>query len=169
MNTRVFRPASAGAAILALFLISPAWAVNITIDPGGYVGLWRIPGQTGDMYGMQTVDIPANASYALNIATSGVNFDVDAAGNVSSSDTDSVSASGSTITLLNATINVDPVAFPGESYPRFAGDPLTGPHSRVLVPGLSYQFRIATGAITLSPEARCPRRRSPADAARRRG
>lgn len=134
MNARQFRPASAGSILVALFLFSPAWAVNVTIDPGGFVGLWRIPGQTGDMYGMATVDIPANASYALNIATSGVNFTVDAAGNVSSGDTDSVLAVGSTITFLNATINVDPGAYPGESYPRFAGDPLTGPHSRVLVP-----------------------------------
>ncbi len=139
--------------ILSLFIANSAWAVNVNIDPVGYEGNWAIKFVTGQLSGPQIIDLPANSSYTLTIGTFGMFFNIDAAGNVSSAATDSIVASGNTITFRNVTINFDAGNYIGSSGPRNAGPRINGSHSRVLVPGISYQLFIGTHIVPLSIDA----------------
>lgn len=132
-------------AVCALFCLcfaAPARAV--TIDPGQYTGRYYIPGVTGCcLTGVQNVPLAAG-TYALDnsstIGGSSFQFTVDAAGNVSV-DSPAAVASGSTLTLQNATIAIKAQAYTGVYIlTPFYPAAFTGDHTLVLVPGLTYSI-----------------------------
>ncbi|HJQ98697.1 MAG TPA: putative metal-binding motif-containing protein, partial [Candidatus Polarisedimenticolaceae bacterium] len=110
---------------------------TVTVDPGAYTGghrvLWFAFGSGVRTYPL----VPGlTLTYQLNVQFAGdVFLQVDGVGSVVNLTPASATASGSTLTLQNATVDIDPGAFTG-SYRGMVGMPfVTGPHSYVVVPG----------------------------------
>lgn len=72
-------------------------------------------------------------------------FSIDAQGNVSTTDTDTLEASGNTVTFKNVTISVDPTDFAGQWFIDNVNTPASGTANVVVVPGVPLIF-IADGA-----------------------
>ena len=60
--------------LISLFLLTvstPAFAVDVIIDPGEYKGQWR-PNNQGFVTGIKTVDFPAGSSAFIAVSDHGV-------------------------------------------------------------------------------------------------
>jgi thrombospondin type 3 repeat protein len=100
--------------ILTLFLAAPSWATTI-IDAGAFKGTYNIGGigsWSAKITPINTLSLAAG-TYNLNIESSGFRIDVDSAGNVTnnptspSTNTDSFTISGNTITFKNKSVIID--------------------------------------------------------------
>lgn len=121
---------------------------TITVDPQNYTGTYALHNTAGVDHGSgirSVVLVPNINNYYVDGFSSGLTFNLDAAGNVTSTNLVAASAIGNTLTFNNATINVDPVDFTGVYLLHGIGQ-LTGDQSFVVVPGLSHYFVQAQGA-----------------------
>src|SRR5438105_11561233 len=72
-----------------------------------------------------------------------ISFTVDANGTVSTTQTDSATASGSTLTFRNTAITIDPVSYTGSWKIDNGLGLLQGRQTIIVVPALTYQMVIA--------------------------
>lgn len=93
-------------ATVAMLMTSLTWAHQITIDPGLYLGQYRMQGQYN--LGVKTFDL-ATGSHTLGYAdrTNNITFHVNDQGEITTSST-RVNINGSTLNLVSVPITIDP-------------------------------------------------------------
>jgi hypothetical protein len=133
------------AAVLATAAPSPAQAFPVSINPGGFQGGWEVGGTPGSS-GPGTVDLAAG-SYFLLIGETWIPFDVGPTGSVSTTAAGTATAAGTTITLLNSAVMIDPGAFQGGYSISRVTDWASGPQTVQLVPGTSYTVWVGEGSL----------------------
>ena len=125
---------------------------TISVNPGAYNGssnFWDVLNVTSGLTGIHNVTVVPNLVYFVRVARNGnsaVAVNVDAAGNVTSQNTDAMTASGNLITFNTTMITVDPGAYDNPS--NFwdvlnVTNGLTGIQNVTLVPNLLYFVRVA--------------------------
>jgi hypothetical protein len=116
----------------------------IAIQPGNYAGGYAVAGVTSVLFGPATIDLSAG-TYSLGVGSaSGLTFNVDAGGNVTSNNADAAQGVGNTLTLSNTTITIDPSNYTGSYGVQNVANSLSGIQNVVVVPNLDNYF-VGTG------------------------
>lgn len=125
---------------------------TIQIDPVDYLGGYSPIGL--DRYtGPQTLVLIPGALWRIRFhAGAEANFTIDASGNVSTMDTDSITAAGNTVTFKNTPVQFDPVDYLG-SYTPLNFDPYSGVQTLALIPGLNWGVRFGNGQADFAIDA----------------
>ena len=132
-------------AVMMLVSAVASMALPVDIDSAAYGGSWRLVGTTGLVSGPQSVDL-SPGTYQIRVANQGtaaVNFEVDAAGDVTSLNPAAMSGSGNLLTFNTTTVQIDPAAYSGDWWLTNVLAPGGGAASVVVVPNLVYQIRVA--------------------------
>ncbi len=148
--------------VFAILFSSPAWAVNLNVEPQDYTGTWRIAGVTADRSGAEAVDLPPGA-YNMVVGNFGnINFQIDAAGTVVSSNPHAATGGNGVLTFQTTTVTVDPGTFEIQTsgnpqvrwrIQRVVGDNI-GVNDVVLVKNVPYVFTAGTfGNFTVTLDA----------------
>ena len=123
----------------------------VTIEPDAFAGFYDVAG-IGRYSGAQNLEL-AEGTYTLRVlGVANFEFAVNASGAVTSLNSAAATGSGSTLTLANTQVNVDPGAFDG--FYDLVGR-LSGPQSYTLVPGINdYAIKIqGTSRLTFDVDA----------------
>lgn len=115
-----------------------ATAAPITIDPGAYTGTYYFQGNGGQRRGPTTLDL-SPGGHLLIVGPDGayIPLQVDAAGNVTTTNAGAAITSGGTVTFQTTTVTIDPGGFAGRYF--LANDlsaPRVGPNNVTLVKNL---------------------------------
>jgi thrombospondin type 3 repeat protein len=114
----------------------------INLDPVSYIGGYRF---LGNRLGLVTgLTVVPDFNYSLTVGFPiGQFISVDAAGNVSTTNTESYSTQGNTVTFLNVPMTIDPVNFQNflqATATGFLGYISAGPQTAMVVPGTNGYF-----------------------------
>jgi Ca2+-binding RTX toxin-like protein len=123
---------------------------TIIVDPASYTGSYAVSTAGDNHFGFgvrSVVVVPNITNYAVDGFANGMTFDVDADGDVISTNLVAAQGSGNTLTFNTTSINVDPVNFEGQWHFHAIGS-FTGSTIRNfdLVPGLVNYFIQPRGA-----------------------
>ena len=120
---------------------------TIQIDPAAYTGGWWLTNVQAPTSGAASAVVVPSLGFQIRVASQGtaaVNFEVDAAGDVTSLNPAAMTGSGSLLTFENRTIQIDPAAYTGEWWLTNVQAPTSGAASAVVVPNLGFQIRVAS-------------------------
>ena len=121
---------------------------TIAIDPTTYTGIYSVDAASPQAAaGPRNVILVPGVNYFLRIPTfGGFFFTVDAQGQVSSQNPAAAQGVGNTLVFHTTTIAIDPTTYTG-TYSVDAASPqaAAGPRNVILVPGVDYFLRIASG------------------------
>ncbi len=130
-----------------IFFTSPAWAVNVTIDPGDYQGNYSVNGTSFiRVIGIQDVDIPVGTTRIQIAHIGGFDIEVDASGDVTSQNPDAAVGGAGTLTFNNKDVQIDPGDYNGhQNFYRLVWSTgnLTGPQTIALVPEIPFSLEIS--------------------------
>ncbi len=126
--------------LLFLFLgfsASIACAFNINIDVNGYAGSYKVNSVT--YTGNQTINLAAG-SYTFEHHPGSIGFTVDGSGNVTSLQTASATASGSTLTLITTVVQFDPQDYT-YNYSIYGHSNISGVQNVTLITNTQHRLR----------------------------
>ncbi len=118
----------------------------LQVDPAAFAGDWWLFGVLGIGPGAQTVDVVPGLNYQIRVAGSGLGaFDLSVAanGDVTSQNPAAASGLGNVLTFNTSSVQVDSGAYAGDWWPFGVLGIIDGPQTLTLVPGVSYQIRVA--------------------------
>ncbi|MEM7359390.1 MAG: thrombospondin type 3 repeat-containing protein [Pseudomonadota bacterium] len=123
---------------------------TITVDPQAYTGAYWLFG-VSQTSGFQSFTVVPGVTYQMRVASTGTfNFDVDATGTVSSQNTVAAAGDNNSLVFNNVALTIDPQDY-GGNYWLFGLAITTGEESFTLVPGVTFQIRVAqTGPFNFS-------------------
>jgi hypothetical protein len=105
---------------------------------------------TGSTSGPASATVVPNLTYQIRVANQGTaafNFQVDAAGDVSSLNSAAATGAANVLTFNTATIQIDPAAYAGDWWLFDVLSIGSGPQSATVVPNLTYQIRVAASGL----------------------
>jgi hypothetical protein len=150
-NVTSLSPAAAtGGANVLTFKTAP-----VLLNPQNYEGSYLFSYTFKNwMSGQQELSLVTGLDYHFKVGLYAiVAFHLNEDGTVTSLSPDSADASGSTVTLRNATINIDPADYPGKYSVWYVKHWLQAPSSLVVVPGLRYELGPASSGFRFDVDA----------------
>jgi len=128
----------------------------VNIDAAAYLGQWEIRRASAKLTGFQSLALVPDGRYIVSVGDFNTFFfDVDAAGNVTSLNTKSATASADTLTLITASISFDVGVFSGQWNLGRASAKLTGDQLLDLVPDGQYIFATPDGDVFFNISSPC--------------
>jgi len=128
---------------------------TINIDPVNYGGRYKFPVTYNPWFsGPQAIEFVTGLDYRMNIGYYGqTNFRVNEDGTVTTLSPDSLESIGSTVTLKNTTIQIDPVDFGGSYHIWGATNLMRNINTATLVPGVTYAMELGLNGVGFDLDA----------------